>query len=415
MSPLASAVRDLMSSSAADRPATLNRTFALFDRDHDGAIEGEEFARVFARALQEEQGGFDGSAPASSFPVERSLFEVAYVPSFSRARSLGLYQATLMMAGLDMDRGGSITTVELVPRAPVEPTPPAADAASPPALDAAARADELLARYDRAGKGWIDLADIAQAWTDDPSLGDPNAAAAAIEAWDRDGDARVMRDELVAGFEQMDLADALLAALAPEGAGAIELAGLSDAALETVGIARTTLAGWDFDGDGRVGRTEILQGLKTPAAAPDDPAGIAAALMARHDVDASGTLDAQEFAAMTAADGSGVGSDAFSAWDENADGAVSASELTSGIALVSRARTIVSDYDLTEKGWFDEADIRAALEASGDAETSAADIVAWWDVDADGRVTVSEVVSGIQAGGYVAGERVSDGSGATTG
>ncbi len=416
MSLLTSAVRDLMSSSSTDRPAVLRNTFGLFDRDHDGAIATEEFASVFARAAQEAGGGLDGYPPVSSFPVERSVFEVAAVPSFSRARSVGLYQAVRMMAELDVDRGGSVTAADLVPRAPLPPDMPEGDPEppTPPQLDAGARADELLARYDRDGKGWIDLADIAQAWTDDPSLGDPAAAAAAIEAWDRDGDGLVARDELVTGFEQMDLADALLAVLAPEGTGAIDLSTLSDEALDAVGIERTRLAGWDFDGDGLVGRTEILQGLKTKTAAADDPAALAAALMARHDADGSAGLDAQEFAAMAAADGSAVGAEAFAAWDENGDGSVSVTELTSGIELVSRARTIVSDYDLANKGWFDEADIKAALEASGDTQTDAAGIVGWWDVDGDGRVTVSEVVSGIQAGGYVAGKQVAEETGTTT-
>jgi hypothetical protein len=45
--------------------------------------------------------------------------------------------------------------------------------------------------------------------------------------------------------------------------------------------------------------------------------------------------------------------------------------------------------------------------------TRAAQIMAFWDANGDGKVTVDEVIRGIEAGGYVGGEQLKTGSTAT--
>ena len=71
--------------------------------------------------------------------------------------------------------------------------------------------------------------------------------------------------------------------------------------------------------------------------------------------------------------------------------------------MIQKARKIVADYDVGGKGWFDVSDIQAAIDANPaepDAPT-AAEIMAWWDLDADGKVDVRELITGLYAGGSV--------------
>lgn len=90
------------------------------------------------------------------------------------------------------------------------------------------RADDLLSLYDKQAKGFIDISDIISAWVSDPSLGDISQAGSVISAWDRDGNERVTRDELVAGFGNLDTANALMAALSDPASGVIKLASLTE-------------------------------------------------------------------------------------------------------------------------------------------------------------------------------------------
>ncbi len=411
---LSSTLSGILSASNGDRTQTLRNAFTVFDRNGDSRVTGEEFARVFARMEIEAQEHAGMAGAPTGFGTSRTVFDCVAVPSFSPAYATGLYNAVRMMNDFDGDNSGFVTLAEMTAMKTPPPEIPADDPAVPepetppeaPATPAtpAARADDLLAVYDKQGKGFVELADVAQAWTDDPSLGDASAALAAIEAWDLDGDGLVARDELIRGFEYMDLADGLLAAFDPTGTGFIDLAALTDADVADLSLSRSTLSSWDFDKDEKLTRAEIIQGLKTPAAATTTD--ITAALLDTYDADKSGGLDEGEFAAMTADRGDGGAGETFAAWDEDADGIVSATELASGIDLVRRAQKIVADYDLTNKGWFDAADIQAALDAASTPSAStAADIMAWWDADGDGRVTAAEVVAGLQSGGYVAGKQ----------
>lgn len=396
----------MLTAPPAQREAFARRAFGEFDVNADGKVTGSEFQKVFAQlqATEDAGGGSNAMVSRTIFPVRPTLFDATLFPSFSNRFAQSRYQAMALMDVFDSGGDGVVTLDEMLAVvSPAPDTPPAAP------LTPDERATELMHQYDVARKGYIDLSDVATAWINDPALGDVAEAVAAIEAWDQDGDGKVTRGELVAAYETLAAADALIA-LGGGDHGSVALAGLTDETLAPLGITKDALAAMDRDADGVLTRAEILDGLraqKTQPQTPGDASAYTAALMARYDADRGGRIELGEFRAIFASldlDEAAV-QGYFSAWDEDRDGSISADELTGGIDFVQKASEIIAAYDADAKGWIDAADLQRALDAAPDAQEqpSAMEIMSYWDLDGDGKVTPGEVISMLYAGGYVDG------------
>lgn len=398
---------NVLSAAPMARSDFARRLAADYDANSDAHLDPAEFRRMFAE-VQIDPAAVPEIGEGGSFAVRRTLFPDMLYPSFSRNFALASYQAQAAIGALDADSDGAVSFAELEGTAGPPPQTPQTP------LTPEARADALLARYDREDKGYVVEADLVAAWTADPSLGDPARAALAIEMFDLDVDAKVTRAEAMAGYAAMDKADAILALFDPLKNGFIDLAVVGDIPAGDFADLTDKFAGWDFDGNGALSRQELIAGLQLeaqeaetiadPVPSPPgdtDPALVAAMLLARHDTDRNGSFSQEEFVAA-------AGEADFSAWDSNADGALTLEELQSGIAEIRQAENIVAQYDSAGKGWFDASDMAAAFESASTENIAerVAQIMAFWDGDGDGRVGVAEVVAGVARGGFVGGEQL---------
>ena len=425
-------------------PSTTNRDEAArgalreFDANADGKISNQEFQKVFAVMQRVEQlSGKQGAGEASSFHaagVRPTIFACTLYPSFSKNYALSQYQTTEMLTAFDRDGDHQVTLDELKgvtppppkPPTPVDPTPgtggstgttdttgstdtppPPPTPVDPPPPTPGERADALMASYDKTGKGFVTLADIASAWINDPTLGDISQLANTMQAWDTSGDGQITRSELVLGFTIMDAADGLLVQLAKPPATendpvAIQLSSVKDAELPPLGVTREMLTNWDTNKDGAVTREELVTGLRALSLQPAPPTAeqVAQALLKNYDVNGDLALGFDEFQKALA--GSSMDANAsqasFDSWDLNKDGAISSAELTSGVDTAQKATDLVASYDLAKKGYFDIADLQAAIDVSPDKATSApaADILAAWDANGDGKVTAQDIINVLQ-------------------
>jgi Ca2+-binding EF-hand superfamily protein len=394
----------LLNSAGPQRVGYARALASGLDRNGDHLVDGAEFQHLFATLLVDPTRMPEVTGAVSS--VHKTIFAQTLYPSFSRNHAIAAYLANGALDTLDQSGDGKVSVEEL-------------DGTYAPPT-AAQRADDLLAKYDTDAKGYIDLADIKAAWAADPSLGDASKAQAAIDAFDQNADGKVTHDELVAGYQAMDRADALLAAFDPQNTGAIDIAQAAKTSSAEFADAQAKFAGWDADKDGKLTRAELIAGLeaadiaaqqpKNPPADPviptdADPALLAATLLAQYDSDRSGGISLAEFTTHAqVSDPAGT----FAAWDTHADGELTLEELQTGIAQVQQAQNIVSQYDTAKKGWLDAADLAAAIDPAtvDDVAARALQIMSFWDANGDGKVTIDEVIRGIEAGGYVGGEQL---------
>jgi Ca2+-binding EF-hand superfamily protein len=380
------------------------RLTADYDANSDTHLDAAEFRRIFAE-VQIDPAAVPEIGAGGSFAARRTLFPDMLYPSFSRNFALASYQAQAAIGALDLDGDSAVSFAELEGTAkPLSQAPQTPEA----------RADALLDRYDREDKGYVIEADLVAAWQADPSLGDPARAALAIEMFDLDADAKINRAEALAGYAAMDKADAILAIFDPLEHGFIDLSLVDEIPAGDFADVKEKFAGWDFDSNGALSRQELIAGLQLEAReaensadpAPSllgdaDPALVAAMLLARHDADRNGSFSQEEFVAA-------AGEADFSAWDSNADGVLTLEELQSGIAEIRQAEKIVEQYDVAGKGWFDALDMAAAFDSSSTENIAerVAQIMAFWDGNGDGQVSVAEVVAGVARGGFVGGEQL---------
>ena len=420
--------------SATNRDEAARAALKEFDANGDGTVSSQEFQKVFAVMQREEQlSGKQGTGEASSFRaagVRPTIFACTLYPSFSKNYALSQYQATEMLAAFDKNADQQVTLDELKGVTPTPPTPttpvdpaPGTDGSTgttdttgstdtPPPPDTppptpAERADALMAAYDTTKKGYVTLSDIASAWINDPTLGDISQLANTVQAWDASGDGQITRAELVLGFTVMDAADGLLVQLAQppataEDPVAIQLSSLNDADLPPLGVTREMLTSWDANKDGAVTREELVTGLRALSLQPAPPTAeqVAQTLLKNYDANGDSGLTFDEFQKALA--GSSMDANAsqgsFDSWDLDKDGSISAAELTSGVDTAQKATDLVASYDLAKKGYFDIADLQAAIDASPDNATSApaADILAAWDANGDGKVTAQDIINVLQ-------------------
>ena len=391
----------LLNAAGSQRGAYARQLASGMDRNGTQSIDGAEFQHVFATLLVDPTRMPEVTGAVGS--IHKTIFAETLYPSFSRNHAIAAYLAQEALTELDRSGDGTVSIDELD--------------GTWTAPTAAQRADDLLAKYDTANKGYIDLADIRSAWTANPALGDASKAQAAIDAFDQNIDGHVTRDELTAGYEAMDRADQLLASFDPQQTGVIDLAAAVSLAPGEFTDARAQFAEWDSDKDGKLTRQELIAGLEAAEAQPvtpsppptiptdSDPALLAATLLAQYDVDRSGGISLDEFKTHAqVADPAAT----FAVWDTQVDGELTLEELQTGIAQVQQAQSIVEQYDLGGKGYFDQADLEAALDPAtvDDVADRAKQIMFFWDANGDGKVTVDEVISGIEVGGYVGGEKL---------
>lgn len=425
-----------LSPSATNRDETARAALREFDANGDGTVSSQEFQKVFAVMQREEQlSGKQGPGEASTFHsagVRPTIFACTLYPSFSKNYAVSQYQATEMLTAFDKNADQKVTLDELkgVAPAPTDPgtgtgastgstdttTPTGATGSGgvtdPPPPDTppptpAERADGLMAAYDIAKKGYVTLSDIASAWINDPTLGDISQLANTVQAWDASGDGQITRDELVLGFTVMDAADALLVQLAQPPATAndpvaIQLSSVKDAELLPLGFTRDMLTGWDTNKDGAVTREELVTGLRALSLQPPAPTAdeVAQTLLKNFDANGDNALTFDEFQKALAGSSTDASASqsSFDSWDLNKDGSISSTELTSGVDAAQKATDLVASYDIGKKGYFDLADLQAAIDASPDNASSApaADILAAWDSDGDGKVTAQDIINVLQ-------------------
>lgn len=405
-------ITHLTSAKPTDRADFARRCVSEFDRDGGGTISATEFQHVFAalRRTEELTGGSTTSFVSSG--CRPTLFECTLYPSWSNNYAASAYQAMAMLDRFDQDGDEIVTLEELstdplddpTPEPPETPTtdpvdPPPADDPVTPAQTPGERADALLAAYDITGKGYITIDDVVSKWLADPTLGDIANAGTAIEAWDTDGNGQVSRADIIAAYEIMDAADTVLAAFGGTTTGTLSLTALDPTALTALDLEASTLTAWDADKNGALSRNEIIDGLKLLrlATASDAEKQAFQTILARLDTNGDGTVSSTEMAqamADLALDPARL-DETFAAWDSNGDQGISLDELQAGYAAVNEAKSIVAAYDVAGKGYFDEADLQRVIDENGatEGQASAADILAAWDQDGDGKVSIQDVVA----------------------
>lgn len=414
MVDFASNILRMLAPGQAGGAAFAQKAFREFDKDGDGAIAASEFLTVFASLeITRDRAPPGANSMAPSYYMRPTIFEVTLFPSYSRNYAISLYQAQAMLGALDADGDKSVSLEEITEFATptAGPTPPApaedAEPADEPAPTPQQRAADLMAQYDLQKKGYIDVGDVVSVWLANPELGAIADAGNVIEAWDIDRDGAVTLDELERGFAAMDAADEVLARFG-DAQGFLSL-NLNAEAIAELGAPQEILASWDKNGDALLSRRELVEGLRerlTPDGLYEpDAQTIAAAVLAKYDLDGSGGVNQEEFAQLIADFGIAAEETSayFADWDDDGDGAVTSEELRAGIDMIQQARKIVSDYDVAGKGWFDVNDIQAAIDSNPPepGAPTATEIMNWWDLNGDGKVDVRELITGLYAGGSV--------------
>jgi len=416
--------------SAASRAATADKIFSVLDPKNTGKVQKSDFLQLYSLL-----GGGNSAAGADSFGISATSYNVApttygvqaesYVPAemFLQASSAAVVHASNVFSSLDTDKSGALSKAEFLAGLGVSPPPPktdsnatatpATDTTSPPTpttpsasdalvADATAQADQALALFDTQGKGYFDVNDVTAAFTKNPLLGDAAKADQTVAAWDDNKDGKVTRDELISGYTTMNLADSLMNQLDPTGQGYIDTSKLSTLSLPNFPNAATVIAGWDKNTDGQVSRQEVIDGFHAMNATPvattpvsTDPKD----LFAKYDTNHDGSIDLSEMAVATGSDPSNTTDAAktLAAWDTNNDGLVSSTEFSDGLALIKQATGIIAQYDTAGKGYFDKADLQASIDAGATTNSGATaeTMMAFWDTNGDGQVTVPEVLAGL--------------------
>ena len=411
-------ISHVTSASTKDRAAFARQCVNEFDRNADGSVSATEFQHVFAalRRTDELTGGSTTSFVASG--CRPTLFECTLYPSWSNAYAASAYQAMAMLDRFDQDGDSNVTLDEFSADPVIDPSPETTDPTETPATDPttpvdpaptpdpveaaptpAERADALLTAYDITSKGYITIDDIVSKWLADPSLGDIANAGNAIEAWDTDGNGQVSRADIIAAYEIMDAADTVLTVFGGTATASLDLSKLDSAQLSALDLTTEQINAWDTDKSGTVSRNELIDGLKLLRlqSAKDAEQQAFAKIFARLDANQDGMIDSREFAStMTdlALDPATMNA-TFTAWDRDDSQGISVDELQAGYNAVKDAQAIVASYDIAGKGYFDQADLQRVIDTNGtmDGQASAAEILAAWDQDGDGKVSVQDVIA----------------------
>ena len=155
--------------------------------------------------------------------------------------------------------------------------------------------------------------------------------------------------------------------------------------------ASSTIAAWDLNNDQQVTSDELVSGIEL--------SGWANSLLSQLDPTNLGYIDVaaltQLKVSMPAIPNA---NQVIASWDGNGDGKVDQTELVTG--LKQQANQLIGTFDQTNKGYFTLNDVQSTLAKTTtvDTQLEAGNIMVQWDLDQDGRVTLSEAIAGLAAG-----------------
>ena len=350
-----------------------------------------------------------------------------YIDTTAVAGQIGDVSPALaaMLTSWDADKNGQLKSAEILAGVKASALSLPELSAMVGAVNAAVSARSAMAQYDATNKGFITVADLTAAWSASQGAHDPAHAQTAITAWDANGDGQVNQGEMINGQQVTDVTNQLLAQFDPGALGYIDVSAAGAQSMAAAPNLFNLLKSWDGDGDGKLTEQEIMNGLqnsnakyqlnaKPKGATPTDAAAQAVSTLSEVDTNADGHINLGEFLNY-AGSNPALSPDpiaTFKAWDSSADGYLTLDEMQAGIETIQQAQSIVAQYDATSKGYFDAADLRSAISAidptksSADIAAQAQQIMAFWDANGDGKVTVQDVILGVKSGGYVGGEQL---------
>ena len=395
--------------SAAQTAQLASQAFAQFDTDHSGTVTLQEFVNGVIGASTAPSGatGSTGSPSTATSSTGASSSTTSGATGSTGSASSGTSSSSTGSTSSTTGAGetGSTASNSTVPYQTALSTYQQAQSDS----------TAMLAKYDTAGKGYINQTDLMTAWIADPSLGNPLQAANTIAQWDTNSDGKVTSDELALGATISSIADQTLAKLDPTGTGSIKVSDLSDATVAGLPYSAATIMGWDGNSDGQISSKELLAGIGQSINA----------FVARFDTTGKGYFTTADLEAAVNTNPTAFGgvsaSDLMAKWDLNGDGKVDATEIsalqltalegsssqsnalpgqtTPSAVLQSaqaQASTMLGQYDTSDKGYITQNDIVNAFTNNpslGDP-TQASNIMATFDLDNNGQLSSDELVVG---------------------
>ena len=277
-------------------------------------------------------------------------------------------------------------------------------------------ASGILSQYDTTDKGYFTQADIQSVLDANPDANQGLTAIDVMSYWDLDSDGKVSMAEILSGMsgyisdnqnktpvtassvyaDAQTSAQTTIAQFDKAGKGFITAADVAAAYTANANLgdpsqAASTIAAWDFNNDQQVKTDELVSGIEL--------SGWANSLLSQLDPNNLGYIDVAALSqlkiSMPAIPNA---NQVIAGWDGNDDGKVDQTELVTG--LKQQARQLIDTFDPANKGYFTLNDVQSALAETGasDTQLAAGNIMVQWDLDQDGRVTLSEAVAGLAAG-----------------
>lgn len=335
---------------------------------------------------------------------------------------------TQIMGWLDPQKTGSITLAALTPQQ-LAALPYHADQlkAWDENTDGLLSSDELakgmlsdaatiLRQYDSGDKGYFTRNDIQAVLDANSGSNQGLTADGVMTYWDINKDGQVGMAEILSGMsgyiadhrnmppvtassvykDAQTSAQTTLTQFDPNGKGFITAADVASAysansSLGDPAQADSTIAAWDLNNDQQVTYDELVSGIEL--------SGWANSLLAQLDPANQGFIDVSQLTQLKIAmpaipDANRV----IAGWDGNGDGKIDQTELVSG--LRAEANRLIHTFDQTHKGYFTLDDVQKVLTQNGtaDSQLAAGNIMIQWDIDQNGKVTLSEVLAGLAAG-----------------
>ena len=445
---------------SSNKSGTAQALATAFGADSSGSIGQANFQRVFAElAIEQPTQPSSSSMQATSYHnIKRTIFECQLYPSYSNNYAMAKYQASEMMQALDSNGDGSVSLSELesfntskAPAAgtttdpagatgagatsgsgstsstatgattsPSTDTTPPAPVAAPTFIamsltsvasiaetaSASAFADSMMRSFDIAGNGYFTASDVQAAFTKDPTLGDATKAQAIISELDASGDGQVTRQELIDGYQQLDLVSNLLGAYDPNNAGYIDTTALAGKIASISPSLNAMLNSWDSDKNGQLTSAKLLAGIKASPMALSEMFALVGAVnaavsaqsaMAEYDTSNKGYITTADLtAAWSASQGindPANAQSAIAAWDANGDGQVNLGEMIAGQQVTDVTNQLLSQFDPGAQGFIDVSSAGAAAMA---AAPSLFNVLKSWDADSDGKLTEPEIMNGLR-------------------
>ena len=277
-------------------------------------------------------------------------------------------------------------------------------------------ASNILSQYDTANKGYFTQGDIQTVLDANPSANQGLTAQNVMSYWDIDSDGQVSMAEILSGMsgyisdnqnkapvtansvytDAKTSAQTTISQFDTAGKGFITAADVAAAYTANASLgdptqASSTIAAWDLNNDQQVTSDELVSGIEL--------SGWANSLLSQLDPTNLGYIDVaaltQLKVSMPAIPNA---NQVIASWDGNGDGKVDQTELVTG--LKQQANQLIGTFDQTNKGYFTLNDVQSTLAKTTtvDTQLEAGNIMVQWDLDQDGRVTLSEAIAGLAAG-----------------